>query len=179
MPLFGFVMWVALKPFRRLTSMVSSNADPFGDAAGAFGGAARGTGRFLKKAAATGVGVYTGNVAAAATVATDEDNATPTAGEVPDRAEARPQPVEPTWAAMGHTRARTASADEHARPRRSHELSHGRTAAVDPVDRTGRRRHPRRLLPLSGVDPDAPGRTRVGRRRGGLHRLPAERGRRA
>lgn len=100
LPLFGFVMWVALKPFRRLTSMVSSNTDPFGDAAGAFGGAARGTGRFLKKAAATGVGVYTGNVAAAATVAAGEADATSDVQEVPDRAEARPQPVEPTWAAV-------------------------------------------------------------------------------
>lgn len=103
MPLFGFVMWVGLKPFRRLTSMVSSNTDPFGDAAGAFGGAARGTGRFLKEAAATGVGVYTGNVAAAATVAADEKE--DTASEVPDRAEARPQPVEPSWAAVGDTSA--------------------------------------------------------------------------
>ena len=38
-PLFGFIMWVALKPFRRLTTMVSPNADPFNDAAGALGDA--------------------------------------------------------------------------------------------------------------------------------------------
>ena len=39
MPLFSFVMWVGLKPFRRLTAMVSPNADPFGDAAGSLGDA--------------------------------------------------------------------------------------------------------------------------------------------
>ena len=88
MPLFGFIMWVALKPFRRLTAMVSPrHVDPFGDAAGAFGGAARSTGRWARKAAATGVGVYTGNVAAAATVgALGDDDDEPR--RVPDRAEA-------------------------------------------------------------------------------------------
>ncbi|NUS49772.1 MAG: hypothetical protein HOQ22_01870, partial [Nocardioidaceae bacterium] len=57
MPLFSFVMWVGLKPFRRLTTMVSPRTDPFGEAAGAFGGAARTSGRLLKKAAVTGAGV--------------------------------------------------------------------------------------------------------------------------
>ena len=92
MPLFGFMMWVALKPFRRLTTMVSPNTDPFGDAAGSFGDAARKTGGFAKKAAAGAAAVYAGNVAAAATTgAMNDDNQDEQ--PVPDRAEARPTPA--------------------------------------------------------------------------------------
>ncbi len=89
MPLFGFMMWVALKPFRRLTTMVSPNSDPFGDAAGSFGDAARKTGGFAKKAAAGAAAVYAGNVAAAATVGAKNDD-DQVEQPVPDRAEARP-----------------------------------------------------------------------------------------
>jgi hypothetical protein len=98
MPLFGFVMWVALKPFRRLTAMVAPHADPFGEAAGAFGGAARTGGRWVRRAGTAAAAAYTGNVAAAATVAAARDGTT--AGEdhrppVADRVEARPHPAEP------------------------------------------------------------------------------------
>ena len=92
MPLFGFIMWVALKPFRRLTTMVSPHTDPFGDGASAFQNAGRSARRWTRRAVSTGVGVYTGNVAAAATVAAagkDDDSA----DDVPDRAEARPGPA--------------------------------------------------------------------------------------
>ena len=37
MPVFSFMMWVALKPFRRLTTVVSRGGDPFGDMTGSFG----------------------------------------------------------------------------------------------------------------------------------------------
>jgi uncharacterized membrane protein len=94
MPLFGFMMWMALKPFRRLTAMVSQNADPFNDAAGSVGDAARSTGRYAKKAAAGAAAVYTGNVAAAATIAAVDDDQEQESA-VPDRAEARPTPVTP------------------------------------------------------------------------------------
>lgn len=88
LPLFGFVMWMALKPFRRLTSMVSPRANPFGDAAGAVGNASRDGGKWLKKAGATAVGVWGGNVAAVATAgALDGD---PDSDVVPERAEAKP-----------------------------------------------------------------------------------------
>jgi hypothetical protein len=91
MPLFSFVMWVGLKPFRRLTTMVSPRSEPFADLAGSVGGASRGGGRFLKKALATGVGVYTGNVAAAATVAgRPQDDLGPPGAAATERAEARP-----------------------------------------------------------------------------------------
>lgn len=90
MPLFGFMMWVALKPFRRLTAMVSPNSDPFGDAAGSVGVAARNSGRYAKKAAVGAAAAYTGNVAAAATLAAADDDAE---AAPPERAEARPNPV--------------------------------------------------------------------------------------
>jgi hypothetical protein len=97
MPLFGFIMWVALKPFRRLTSMVSPHHDHFGDAAGSMGHATRAGGRWAKKAATTAAAVYTGNVVAAATTEAldDHEDQSP----VPERAEARPTPAEPTTVA--------------------------------------------------------------------------------
>src|SRR4051794_21383105 len=103
MPLFGFAMWVGLKPFRRLTAMVSPNSNPFGDTAGSFGNAAgpnpsrpltalvsptptpfgdpagsfgnaaRTRGRWAKKAGTAAAAAYTGNLAAAATVAAADD----------------------------------------------------------------------------------------------------------
>jgi hypothetical protein len=92
MPLFGFIMWVALKPFRRLTTMVSPHADPFNDAAGAVGNASRTAKRWTKRATGTAAAAYTGGVAgavAAEAVNDDEDK------EAPERAEARPSPVAP------------------------------------------------------------------------------------
>ncbi len=94
MPLFGFVMWIALKPFHRLTMMVSPHSvvDPVGGAAGAIGGAARRTGSLAKQTVAAGVAAYSGNVAAAATIdALGEDDG----GPVPDRVEAHSPVSEP------------------------------------------------------------------------------------
>ncbi len=114
MPLFGFVMWVALKPFRRLTSMVSPGADPFGSAAGALGDTARTGGRWVRRAGTAAAAAYAGNLAAAATVAGErapdgshrsgDDAARP----VPDRFEARPQTPESTPAAVVSGPERTA-----------------------------------------------------------------------
>jgi uncharacterized membrane protein len=92
MPLFGFIMWVALKPFRRLTTMVSPHADPFNDAAGAVGHASDKAKRWTKRAAGTAAAAYTGGVAAAVTADALDDEPEET---VPDRAEARPTPAEP------------------------------------------------------------------------------------
>lgn len=90
MPLFGFVMWVALKPFRRLTAMVTPDSDPFGDAAGALGDAGRRGGRWAKRAGTAAAAAYAGNLAAAATVAAVEDDP-----PAPDRVEARPTMPDP------------------------------------------------------------------------------------
>lgn len=94
MPLFGFVMWVALKPFRRLTAMVSPNSDPFGDAASAFGDASRKSERWVKRAGTAAAAAYTGNVAAAATVAAVDDGPADDS-PAPDRVEARPTVADP------------------------------------------------------------------------------------
>ncbi|HEX2895383.1 MAG TPA: hypothetical protein VHO29_15390 [Marmoricola sp.] len=92
MPLFTFIMWMALRPFRRLTQMVSPHDDHFRNMSGAFGDASRNKGRWLKKAAVSAVGAYTGNIAAAATlVASDEERRGP---DTP-RAEARPSAEPP------------------------------------------------------------------------------------
>jgi uncharacterized membrane protein len=92
MPLFGFIMWVALKPFRRLTTMVSPHVDPFNDAAGAVGDASNSAKRWSKRAVGTAAAAYTGGVAAAYTADALDDDRKET---VPDRAEARPTPAEP------------------------------------------------------------------------------------
>jgi hypothetical protein len=92
MPLFGFIMWIALKPFRRLTTMVSPQADPFNDAAGAVGHASGKARRWTKRAVGTAAAAYTGGVAAAVTADALDDDPEET---VPDRAEARPTPADP------------------------------------------------------------------------------------
>jgi hypothetical protein len=100
MPLFSVIMWVALKPFRRLTTMVNSHVDPFGDGVGSFGRAGHHASRWAKKAATTAAAVYTGDVAAAATVATANRDE-PSTAQAPERAEARPTPVQPNTALGG------------------------------------------------------------------------------
>lgn len=105
MPLFGFIMWVALKPFRRLTTMVSPHADPFHDAAGAVGSSSDKAGRWAKRAAGTAAAAYTGGVGAAVTAeAMHEDHEEP----APERAEARPTAAEPMFV-VGGTSGRSGS----------------------------------------------------------------------
>ena len=100
MPLFGFIMWVALKPFRRLTTMVSPDTDPFGDAAGAVGQASDNAKRWGKRAVSTAAAAYTGGVAGAVTAEAFDDDREEA---VPERAEARPTPVEPMVVGAGAT----------------------------------------------------------------------------
>ena len=87
MPLFSFIMWQALKPFRRLTTMVNPDSDHFGGSHG-FGhrhreGAHRG--RRLAKSAVAALAGGAGGAAAAEAMDDDEDPGAP-----PERAEARP-----------------------------------------------------------------------------------------
>ena len=93
MPLFSFVMWFALKPFRRLTAMAGPNANPFGEAAESFGKQSRRVGRLAKKAAVMAAASYAGNVAAASTVRSDKEDENQEADDVPERVEARPTPT--------------------------------------------------------------------------------------
>jgi hypothetical protein len=95
LPLFTFMMWFALKPFRRLTAM-TSHADPFGEAAGAMGTTSRKVGRTAKRVGAMAAASFTGNVAAGAVVgAANDDDEQEQDQAVPERAETRPGPEPP------------------------------------------------------------------------------------
>jgi hypothetical protein len=93
MPLFSFVMWFALKPFRRLTAMAGPNTNPFGEAAESFGKQSRRLGRLAKKAGVMAAASYAGNVAAASTVRSDSEDEKQDTDDVPERVEARPTPT--------------------------------------------------------------------------------------
>jgi hypothetical protein len=58
------VMWVALRPFQRLTAMASPGRNPFADAAGALGTVGRGLGRMSGRLVGTAAGVLVGESAA-------------------------------------------------------------------------------------------------------------------
>lgn len=110
MPLFSFIMWVALRPFRRLTHMVRPHDDHFASIASAAGDTGRAGGSLLKKAGVVAFGAYTGNVAAAATMtALDDDDA------APRRAEAEPH-VEPSTATEPRAPEMTSGLPSHERP---------------------------------------------------------------
>ncbi|WP_148573451.1 hypothetical protein [Nocardioides caldifontis] len=88
LPLYSLIMWIALKPFRRLTSMAGWNDRAFGNAM-SFGNAGPRAKRFARKAATTVAAAYTSGAAAgvaAAKAVSDDD-------EPPERAEARPDPI--------------------------------------------------------------------------------------
>ncbi|GAB3774396.1 putative membrane protein [Nocardioides ginsengisegetis] len=124
MPVFSFIMWMALRPFRRLTSMVSPNSDHFrGMAGGSLGSAVHTGSDWAKRLAIAGIGAATGGAAAgavAASVLDEEEGAAP-----PDRVEARPAPFAPSagssvsppvspeaqdpppWVAAGHSQPAT------------------------------------------------------------------------
>jgi hypothetical protein len=91
MPVFSFIMWVALKPFRRLTAMVDPNGNHFGSGAGAFGHAANSGKRMIGRAVAAGIAGATGGAAAGAVVAASIDD-----DEDTHRVEADPVPSAPT-----------------------------------------------------------------------------------
>lgn len=101
MPLFSAVMWVALRPFRRLTSMVSPNGHQLLGRVD--------SPRWIKRAAAAGLGALTGGAAAGVVAAslTDEDDK----DQAPDRAEARPTVTAP-WSQKEQPYALPAGADK-------------------------------------------------------------------
>jgi hypothetical protein len=98
LPLFTFMMWLLLKPFRRLTALSPTATDPFGEATGAAGSTSRRAGRITKKAGVIVAGSVAGSTSAALVAGTRDhrDDDEELAGAVaPERAEARPGP-EPT-----------------------------------------------------------------------------------
>ncbi|MFC5175627.1 hypothetical protein [Nocardioides taihuensis] len=115
MPIFSLIMWVALRPFRRLTSMVSADGDHFRSTAGGIGSTARSGGRLAKDVTKIGVAAATGGAAAGAVVANAQEEAKPAP---PERAEARPTPVSPARRPTGALPAgRPAPATESQAPR--------------------------------------------------------------
>lgn len=81
------VMWIALRPFRRLTHMVSRERNHFGAAAGGVGTVSRGVARTGGRIITTAIGTFLG-VAAANKATDDEDQKVKTPDGVPQRAEA-------------------------------------------------------------------------------------------
>jgi len=95
--LLTLVMWFLLRPFRRLTLMVSPSG--MGEAVGGLGIAARGARRVAGRIAGTAAGVFAGTTAAAA-VADDRQAPTRTVDGVPQRAESDGQPVRAAGVAL-------------------------------------------------------------------------------
>ena len=87
MPLFSLIMWQALKPFRRLTTMVNPNSDHFG--AGSSGRGQRHLARRLTKA---GVVAFSGGAAGAVVAGALDEDEHGESHAPPERAEARPSP---------------------------------------------------------------------------------------
>jgi hypothetical protein len=138
MPLFSFVMWFALKPFRRLTSMVGADVNPFGEAAGSFGNQSRRIGRLAKKAGVMAAASFAGNAAAAKIVDHDQDDDGDSGtDEAPERVEARPTTGPPTPAGTAAPPA----------PRR---------AEIPPVHAAHVRGQPPRDRPPAGSGPEPP-----------------------
>jgi hypothetical protein len=87
MPLFSFVMWMALKPFRRLTTMVSPSRNQFGNFTDSLNDPVQKTGRSLKRATVMAIAAASGGAGAGAVAAALSDD------DPPERAEAQPS----TW----------------------------------------------------------------------------------
>jgi hypothetical protein len=136
LPLFSLIMWLTLKPFRRLTSMAGLRQDPFNQVA-TLGHGASGARRFAKKLAVGVASAYTGGAAAGAVAAkaAEEKGAQAT----PDRAEARPDvtspPKSPTQVmpALGSAPAPVDPEPRVPHPRRPNEPSDWTPPVSDPV----------------------------------------------
>ena len=89
MPLFSLIMWQALKPFRRLTTMVNPSSEHFGVA----NDPTHQSKHRIRKLAKTGVAALAGGTAGVAVAAAMDDDEP--SRVVPERAEARPSPHSP------------------------------------------------------------------------------------
>lgn len=90
MPLFSFIMWMALRPFRRLTSMVKPDDDHFRRATDSVSDASNSATSLAKQAAVTAAAAAFGGGAGAAVGAQQAKSKT---DEETDRVEARPTPA--------------------------------------------------------------------------------------
>lgn len=94
--LFSYLLWVALKPFRRLTAMVNPHSSPIDGAAKEMRGHRRGVRKLVTRAASAYFGAKTGAAAGAASASKDEgspDGGADASGQVPaQRTEAWSRP---------------------------------------------------------------------------------------
>ena len=166
MPVFGLVMWVALRPFRRLTSMVSPNSNTFGDMADAVGQTSRGAGGWAKGLAIAGATGGASGIAAGVSARMGKERAPQNdeqGDEVPDRAEARPSRVDPPKAlnASHVSDGRDATRDDPNRPPPNderHKPSRPRTppSSVDSSETPAMAALPAGFVPVPTATSDAP-----------------------
>lgn len=156
MPVFTFMMWIALKPFRRLTTVVQRGGDPFGDMTGSFGRVTQASGRLAKKALVTGAAAATGGTAGAVVAEVLDDDGKP--GEQTQRAEARPSaafhapPLLASALAEQRVRDATSKADPGPEPSAP---SAGQTPTAEPPGRH-RAAAPPAPAPLAAIEGYAP-----------------------
>ena len=110
MPLFSLIMWQALKPFRRLNTMVNPDSEHFGGTQGS----QRQSKHRMRKLAKTGVAALAGGSAGVAVAEAMDDDDEPSR-VVPERAEARPSPHAPVQQplALEAAAARTTRSADH------------------------------------------------------------------
>lgn len=90
MPLFTFVMWTALRPFRRLGAMVNPNANHLGAVNDSFGRAGRQAKKRTRQLIVASAAAMTGGAAAGAAAAAANEPKLDDAAEPVERAESRP-----------------------------------------------------------------------------------------
>ena len=100
MPLFSFIMWLALKPFRRLTTMVNPNSDHFGGTHGSWLGQRQGAhrGRTARQGCRSRAWREAQRAQRWRTAMDDDDDAQ----VPPERAEARPSSHAPVRRSRWH-----------------------------------------------------------------------------
>jgi hypothetical protein len=87
LPLFSLIMWAALKPFRRLTSMAGMSGTSFAEGTSSLSSSASSVGRLTKKVTVAAASAYTGGAAAGAAAA--QAMKEQQEEQAPERAEAR------------------------------------------------------------------------------------------
>lgn len=125
MPLFTFVMWQALRPFRRLGAMVNPNGNQLGAVNDSFGRAGRQAKQRGKQLVVASAAALSGGASTAAVVAASSASKSPAAESTP-RAEA--MPTAPVIPPQRRSSGQPASAAAASRPRGQSDPSAARPA---------------------------------------------------
>jgi len=151
MPVFSFVMWFALKPFRRLTAMSGGSVNPFGEAAASFGTQSRRVGRLARRAGVMAAASFAGNAAAAKAAATPTHEDDAAKDDVPDRVEAQPtappRDPAPAIAAPGPEPAPQIARGPAPRPELPREVAGTSAPAQEAPQRVARTSTPSQVTP--------------------------------